>query len=135
MATKRDPHARPGGNFRKIRLELAREPKHPAGDSRIGYIIVAPLDAEDRIDIEAWRSGREFCRVTRFRPDEDEAHGHLVRRPGGSWALRYDIDGDQEDEAGYNFGDERFMLGEYISIRDGEDDETHTYRVVSAEPV
>ena len=120
-------------HLRKIRLELARERGHPTGDSRTGYIIVAPLDAHDRIDAEAWKYSRESCRVTRFRADEDDSHGHLIRRPGGSWALRYDIDGDQDDEAGYHFGDEQFMLGEYISIR--EDDATHTYRVVSVEPL
>jgi hypothetical protein len=27
--------------FRQIRLELAREPGHPEGDSGIGYIVIA----------------------------------------------------------------------------------------------
>jgi hypothetical protein len=118
-------------HLRKIRLELAREPGHPSGDNRTGYIIVAPLDANDKIDAEAWKLARNSCRVTRFRPNEDDSHGHLIRRPGGSWALHYDIDGNQDDESGYHFGDERFMPGEYISIR--EDDDTHTYRIVSVE--
>jgi hypothetical protein len=120
-------------HLRKIRLELAREPGHPSGDNRIGYIIVAPLDANDKIDVEGWKQSRASCRVTRFRVNEEDSHGHLIRRPGGSWALHYDIDGNQDDEAGYHFGDERFMLGEYISIR--EDDDTHTYCVASVEPV
>jgi hypothetical protein len=120
-------------HLRKIRLELAREPGHPSGDSRTGYIIVAPLDADDKIDAESWKHARDACRVTRFRPGEDDSHGHLIRRPGGSWALHYDIDGDQDDEAGYHFGDERFMPGEYISIREGDD--THTYCVASVESV
>ena len=33
--------------FRRILLELAREPGHPAGDHGYGYVFVAPLDAED----------------------------------------------------------------------------------------
>jgi hypothetical protein len=33
--------------FRCIRLALAREPAHPAGDPRIAYLLVAPLDSED----------------------------------------------------------------------------------------
>ncbi len=29
-----------------------------------------------------------------FAPDETDEKGHLVRKPGGSWAFRYDITGD-----------------------------------------
>ena len=36
--------------FRQFRLALAREPDHPEGDAEVAYIIVAPLDSEDRID-------------------------------------------------------------------------------------
>jgi hypothetical protein len=38
-----------------------------------------------------------------------------------------------EDEAGYRFGDHVFRNGEYVSIRGG-DGEIHTFRVVSVEP-
>ena len=37
-------------SFRQIRLELAREAGHPEGDHGIAYVIVAPLDANNRID-------------------------------------------------------------------------------------
>ena len=33
--------------FQHIRLELAREPGHPAGDPASGYDIVAPLDDQN----------------------------------------------------------------------------------------
>ncbi|MFG1420287.1 hypothetical protein [Roseixanthobacter liquoris] len=120
-------------SFREIRLELAREKDHPEGARNFGYSFVAPLDANGRVDADLWHKHREACRVVRFRPDEADDIGHLVRRPGGSWAFRYDVSGDEDDESGYRFGDEAFAPGEYVSIR--EDEEMHTYRVVSVEHV
>jgi hypothetical protein len=120
-------------SFRKIRLERAREKGHPVGSASHGYILVAPLDAERRLDAEVWKDYRDACRVVRFRPGEEDDIGHLVHRPGGSWAFRYDIRGDEDDEAGYHFQDERFESGEYVSVR--EADTTHTYRVMSVEPI
>jgi hypothetical protein len=125
-------HALPR-TFRKIRLELAREKGHPAGSAGRGYIIVAPLDKDRRFDPVGWKEHREACRVVRFRSGEDDDIGHLVHRPGGSWAFRYDIRGDEDDEAGYHFESEQFEVGEYVSVR--EADATHTYRVISVEPL
>jgi hypothetical protein len=66
--------------------------------------------------------------VVRFRPGEDDDIGHLIRKPGGSWAFHYDIHSDQEDdEAGYRFGDHQFRVGDYVSVR--EDDELMPYVV------
>ncbi|OYX87705.1 MAG: hypothetical protein B7X99_16585 [Rhizobiales bacterium 17-65-6] len=120
-------------DFREIRLELAREKDHPAGARDFGYRFVAPLDVNGQIEPELWAKHREVCRVVRFRPDEADEIGHLVRRPGGSWAFRYDIFGTDDDEAGFRFNAERFVIGEYVSVK--EDDESHTFRVVSVEPV
>lgn len=120
-------------NFRLIRLELAREPAHPAGSAEHGYRIVAPLDTNDRLDADAWRQHRDSCRVVHFRPGADDEIGHLVHRPGGSWAFRYDIRGTSEDEAGYRFDNERFVIGEYVSVH--EDGGVHTFRVTSVEHV
>lgn len=117
-------------DFHQIRLELAREPRHPAGDARNGYLITAPLDAEKRLDAGLWRSHRDNCRVVRFRADDKDV-GHLLHGPGGNWYFRYDISGDNAEEAGINLQDERFVTGEYISIREG--DFIHAYRVTSVE--
>ncbi len=66
--------------------------------------------------------------VRRFRPGEADDIGHLIRKPGGSWAFHYDIHSDEEDdEAGYRFGDHAFKLGEYVSVR--EEEGLRTYRV------
>ena len=118
----------------KIRLELARDHEHPEGVSTIGYEFAAPLDATGKINQEEWHKRRANCRVRRFRPGEADDIGHLIRKPGGSWAFHYDIHSDEEDdEAGYRFGDHAFTLGEYVSIR--EDDVLRTFRVAWVQPV
>jgi hypothetical protein len=116
----------------KIRLELARTKDHPEGAQNIGYQFTAPLDAKGMIDAELWHENRAKCRVLRFRPEGPDETGHLVRKPGGSWAFHYDIHGDpNDDESGYRFGSHAFIKGEYVSIN--EDDELITYRVTQVE--
>ncbi len=118
--------------FHQIRLELAREPNHPEGDPRTGYLITAPLDSQSRLDPGLWKSYRDNCRVVRFRANDKDV-GHLLHGPGGNWSFRYDIAGDNADESGFKLQDERFVTGEYISIREG--DFIHTYRVTSVEHI
>ncbi|WMT71144.1 hypothetical protein [Bradyrhizobium sp. Ash2021] len=115
--------------FRQIRIALAREPGHPEGDDEVAYIFVAPIDAEGRIDPKLWRTHREACRVARLRPNEQDEHGHLVYHPGGAWAFHYDGEASLPDEDGYHFADERFVVGEYVSIN--ERGKMHPYRVTS----
>jgi hypothetical protein len=115
--------------FRQIRIELAREPGHPEGDTGAAYIIIAPLDTDDRIDPSLWRKHREACRVARSRPDQQDDHGHLVHRQGGSWVFHYATGANTRDEVGFHFADERFVPGEYVSIN--EAGKMHTYRVAS----
>lgn len=117
--------------FRKVRLELAREPGRPAGDARYGYDLLIPLDGDGRIDGAAWRANRDLTRIRRFRSDEADQIGKLGRRPGGAWYFDYH-EGDADDEAGFRFGDEAFVPGEYVSLRE-RDGEFHTFRVVSVE--
>ena len=116
-------------SLRRIRLELAREAGHPDGSAEIGYDFVAPLDKQGRIDPDEWRVHRSLCKAVRFRPGEEVDIGHLLRRPGGSWAFTFDIQGDEKDEAGYRFGDHVFRTGEYVSV--SEDGKLHTFRVAS----
>lgn len=113
--------------FRQIRIELAREPGHPDGDAGVAYVIIAPLDANDKIDPALWRVHREACRITRSRPNEEDEHGHLVHRQGGGWILHYES--NKPDATGFHFADERFVSGEYVSINEGG--KMHTYRIVS----
>lgn len=119
----------------KIRLELARDHDFPDGSSARGYEFSAPLGDDGHIDHEAWKNLRERCRVRRFWEDEDDEVGHLIRKPGGSWALHYDLLGDaDDDESGYRFGDHVFKPGEYVSIKE-HDDQMRTFKVVMVQPL
>lgn len=121
-------------NFRRIRLELAREPRHPEGDAHIGYSLLAPLDKDGHLDPETYGAYKQQCRVVRFHAGRDHEDGYLRRRPGGSWAFHYDFDdGAEDDDPAYRLGDHRFAYGEYVTIE--EDDGSHTYRVVRVEPL
>jgi hypothetical protein len=120
-------------SFRRIRLELAREKDHPMGSAGSGYILVAPLDAHAHLDAAVWRKHRALCRVVRFRPEEVDDIGHLIRRPNGSWAFHYDVEGAIDDETGHRLENDRFVTGEYVAIE--EDSGLHTFQVASVEPI
>jgi hypothetical protein len=112
----------------KVRLELARCKEYPEGARDIGYEFAAPLRVDGHIDADEWHKQKDHCRVVRFRRGEADDIGHLVRKPGGSWAFHYDIKSDgEDDEQGYRFGDHPFRIGEYVSVR--EDDELQSYRI------
>jgi hypothetical protein len=117
--------------FRRVRLHLARETGYPQGSRDIGYELVIPLTSAGNIEPALWEEHRERCRFTHFRPGAESEAGHLVRRPGGSWAFHYDIRGDEDDAAGFRFENERFVPGEYVSVR--EENGLHTYIVASVE--
>jgi hypothetical protein len=120
----------------RITLHLARSRQFPDGSSRHGYEIVAPLDADGRLDPAEWRSRRRSCRVRRFWAGEPARQGRLIHRPGGAggatWLIDYNDATDADDEAGYRLGTHRFVPGEYVSVRD-EDGEMHTFRIASIE--
>jgi hypothetical protein len=117
--------------LKRIRLELARDHEFPDGSAERGYEFAAPLDRKGRIDAGSWRKVRERCRVKRFWPGEKTEVGHLVHKPGGSWAFHYDVHGDpDDDESGYRFGQHAFAPGEYVSIKE-HGGRLRTFRVVS----
>jgi hypothetical protein len=122
--------------LKRIRLNLARSKEFPFGSARHGYEFVAPLDAEGHIDPQLWHKYRQHCGVRRFWGSDDET-GHLVHKSGGAeharWAFHYDSAPDDNDETGYRFGTHIFAPGEYASIRDHQNGETHTFRVISVE--
>jgi hypothetical protein len=102
--------------FSHVRLVLARGKGHPEGDSENGYDLLVPLDAEGRLDPAEWKTHQSSCRVRRFRPGREDRIGHLRRKPGGQWYFDY-VEGDDDDEIGFRLGEERFVTGEYVSIR------------------
>lgn len=121
-------------NFRHIKLELARESGHPGGDDMHGYDILAPLTKDGHIDGDVATAHKKSCRVRRFRPGEEDKIGLLLRGPGGRWSFDYDDTISRDDEAGYRFGDELFIMGEYVSIRE-DNGEMHTFRVMQVEDI
>lgn len=117
--------------MKRVRLELARDPDHPNGSRAHGYDFIAPIDDAGHIIADDWKQARERCRVRRFAAGEADEVGHLVRKPGGSWAFHYDIHSHTEnDESGYRFADHAFKTGEYVSIRE-HDGELRTFKVMA----
>lgn len=127
----------PPPRLKRIRLNIARSKEFPEGSARHGYELVAPLDAKGHIDARLWEKYRDQCRVRRFWGEEGDRIGRLVHKPGGSeharWVFDYDRARADDDEAGYRFGSHAFVPGEYVTLQD--QDEAHTFRVVSVEPV
>ena len=124
--------------LKRIRLHLARSRAFPSGSAEHGYEFVAPLDAAGHIDPKLWQKYREHCGVRRFWNGADEEIGRLIHKPGGAehagWVFDYDSARADDDESGYRFASHTFVPGEYVSIRDHDDDELHTFRVMTVEP-
>ena len=117
----------------RIELELAREPGHPEGDRNHTYRLYLPLTGEGHIDPSAYREMLDWCRVVRNRPGEEQARGRILRGPGGRWVFDYSDAGTRDDEVGFRLSEERFVPGEYVSIRE-DDDKTHAFRILSVQP-
>lgn len=120
-------------SLKQIVLRLARNPEMPDGDDRQGYVVIAPLDADAKIDLEAWREDREKCTVRRFHPDPDEHADGWLTHNGSKWRFHYDEDREGPDEGGYRLGDHVFRPGEYVTIAH-HGDEALVYRVTEVLP-
>lgn len=117
--------------MKRVRLELARDHEHPVGSRLHGYDFIAPIDDNGHISPDDWKINRDRCRVKRFNEGEPDEVGHIIRKPGGSWAFHYDIHGAADtDEGGYRFDQHVFKPGEYVSIRE-HDGELRTFKVMS----
>jgi hypothetical protein len=113
----------------RIVMRLARNPgtEFAGGDDHRGYTLVAPLDADGKLDAEAFAKAEKACTVHRFAPDEDAVDGSLDRRQG-RWFFNYDEDDDLADEPVYRLGDHVFAVGEYVTVTD-EDGRPLTYKI------
>ena len=118
-------------------LHLARDSEFPEGSAERGYDLVAPLDASGRLDAEEWRKHKTQCRVRRFWFGEDDRHGALTHHAGGAkgatWKIDYGGQASAEEETGIGFDAHRFVKGEYVSIRD-EDEQAHTFKIERVVP-
>jgi hypothetical protein len=115
--------------LKRIRLELARDPDFPDGSRERGYDLIAPIDETDHLVAEEWRHHRDDCRVRRFWAGEEE-RGRLVHKRGGTWAIDYNPEAEDDDEPGYKFDKHRFAPGEYVSLKE-HDGHMRTFRIVS----
>lgn len=115
-------------SIHRITMRLARNPGYPDGDDTQGYVITAPLDADDRLDVKAWREDRKACTVVRFKAGEDRDADGLLTHNGSHWYIHYDEEREGADEPLYRLGDHRLSVGEYVTIHEN-DGATLTYRV------
>jgi hypothetical protein len=113
-----------------VKLLLAREKGRPEGGRDEGYDLLVPLDQNGHLDGREWKTHHEFCRVRHFTEAGDARVGRLRRKPGGQWYFDY-VEGDRDDEVGFRLGEERFVTGEYVSIK--SNGAMHTYQVARVE--
>lgn len=114
-----------------IVMRLARNPGFPEGDRDRGYTMVAPLTRDGLIDEAAWRDSKAECTVRAFAPGESAREGRLGRR-GHNWFFDYERGETEDDEPVFKLEQHKFVVGEYVTIRD-EDDTPLVYRVDSVE--
>lgn len=119
--------------LKQIIMDLAREPGHPHGDAQHGYLLHLPLTDDGRIDEVEFEQRRNICTVRRFRPGEAPRDGRVNRSRQDEWSFDYDDRQDFDDEHGFRLGEERFVPGEYVSIRE-DDGVMHTFQVISVRP-
>lgn len=117
----------------RIELELAREPGHPEGDPNHTYRLHLPLTDDGHVIQSGTRDMPDLCRVVRKRPGEDAVGGRILRGPGGRWLFDYSDASTLDDEVGFRLSEERFVPGEYVSIRE-DDGKMHVFRIVSVQP-
>jgi hypothetical protein len=118
----------------RIVMRLARNPgtEFSGGDDHRGYMLVAPLTDDGKLDEAAYAKSRDACTVRRFAPDEDAVDGRLARK-GQRWFFDYDDEDDADDEPVHRLGEHRFAVGEYVAVAD-EDGRLLTYKVVEVQP-
>jgi len=117
----------------RITLRLTRNPDagFPEGDDHHGYVVVAPVDGDGKLDVDLWRDNKSACTVNRFTPhNADNADGWLTHR-GSHWFFHYDEEEEGPDEPVFRLGDHMLRLGEYLTIHEADGDDL-TYKVTVA---
>ena len=126
---------RPRGHAKslaRIRMELARTPEAPEGAWDCGYELIAPLDPDGYLDVDAWRERRTECTVHRFWSGAGDEHGRLIHTRDRRWAFSY-APGEDDDEPIWRLDNHRFIEGEYVSVTE-HDGVTRPFRIVRVRP-
>lgn len=117
----------------QVVLRLARNPGFPEGDEGQGYVLIAPLDGDGKLDPKAWREHRNACTVVRFKPGEERDASGMLDHRGSRWFFDYEELRDDDDEPVYRLGDHSLVLGEYVTVHES-DGQVLTYRVAQCSP-
>ena len=120
----------------RVVMRLGRNPDagFPDGDNDQGYVVVAPLDKDGRLDLDLWRANKADCTVDRFSPaPAEKADGWLTHR-GSHWFFHYDEEGEGPDEPVYRLGDHTLRLGDYLTIHEADGDDL-TYKITETTSV
>ena len=115
------------GQWKIIRLELARTPEYPEGSPSRAYILRLPLSKDGLIDEAMVGSHPELASVLRSLPEEPDQKGYIVRKASG-WAFSYAL-GDDDDEAVYHLETHPIRMGDYITLAE-PDGQRLPFRVV-----
>lgn len=123
--------------MRRIRLERVHAKDEAAPTAGEGYEFVAPLDDSAHISPEDWKRERALCFVHKIEQGDVVQRGLLVHRQGGAgggtWQFDYAL-GEGDEESGFRFDAHRFVVGEYVSVRDADGD-VRTFKIASVKPV
>lgn len=121
--------------LKRIVLRLARNPEAglAEGDDSRGYTIVAPLTEAGMLDEALWHAHKDACGVRAFSPDAAPRVGRLARR-GHNWFFDYDRTGTADDEPVFKLESHTFIPGEYITVKDA-DDQPLVHRVSEVAPL
>ena len=114
-------------------MTLARNEEFPNGSPAHGYDLVVPLDADMKLDPDAWKVHAKECTVRRFWANEEEQKGFL-RHIGRGWVIDYDMTTREGDEPFFKLDRHEFKAGEYLSVMEQEG-EMQTFRIVTVEPL
>ena len=114
-----------------IRLDLARSREFPQGSREHSYLLRAPLDGQQTVDLEGLHAAPEKAEVLRSRPDEAEMRGYLIHKRRG-WVFSYGP-GDTDDEPVFHLESHPLRIGEYVTVTEG-DGTPLPYRVSLCEP-
>ena len=116
-------------HFQVVHLDLAREPGHADGSAGDRYTLLLPLGEDGRILEAQARRHPDYCRVSRMDPQGGVMRGLMRPGPGRNW--RFDF--GETEEAGFRFGEERFIPGEHVTVL--RDKRQHTYKVIGLQPL
>jgi hypothetical protein len=117
----------------RLTFRLARNPKagYPEGADDRGYVLIAPLNKDNMLNLDLWRTRRYDCTVKRFSPVNEECADGLLTHRGSHWRFAYDEDDEGPDEAGWKLAAHRLEVGAYVTIANG-DGESLVYKITDS---